>query len=130
MIFTTAEDFQTFGRECSRWLDLFGFSDRDISYEHRKLDPDCWAQTDSDQAARTLVFTLNTEVDTDRPEPIEVIALHEVCEGVLAGLDDLAQGRTWDADTWIGERHAVIHRITHLIRRLSDPAEGGPPNAR
>lgn len=114
---TSPEDFAVFRAEATRWLEILGLMDFDIAIQHAPLSPDACAQTDSRMYGRTAVLTLNSDYDdTYREDPRE-LALHEVCEVLLAPLESLAQARTWDPDTYVSERHAVINRLVNFIKR-------------
>jgi len=111
---TTAQDFETFKKECERWIAFFGLYEYEIYYEHKdnknSLASTCVSENVSDKCC--LVSLSKNWKDLEINDlAVRKTAFHEICEILL-----------WE----IGDKLAIVgynieRLLTHqLIRRLEN----------
>ena len=122
---TTEEDFELFKTECQFWLDLWGMSEFIIQFSHGSamLQPESDACCGTNEIDVTLTFCLAKEIDDSEVEFTQYyiieLAFHEIGEGLLSGLSNLAHEREITHNAIIRAQHVIINKMQNaLLKRL------------
>lgn len=116
---TTNEDFSLFKTECLKWIDFYGLTDWMVGFLHIKDgDTLAWVELDYDNSVATVYFNkewIDNKVFYNEEE-IKLIAFHEVCEILVAQLDNCARSRFGITDEkLLQERHRLIHILENSV---------------
>lgn len=116
---TTKEDFEIFKVECKKWINFFGLTDWMIGFLHVKDGESlAWVELDNDNSVATVYF--NKEwIDNKvfyKEDEVRLIAFHEICEILLAGLDFYTRERfNVSEDGLLQARHKLIHILENSV---------------
>ena len=114
----TKTDFETFKKECEKWIKVFGLLDWDVKYQFAEMEGTagrCIANYVGCNA--TIVFSPEfiTGELTDKRSHIKETALHEVLELLLYPLTSLTGERTFDDGEVTHQTHRVIQRLMKVL---------------
>lgn len=115
----TKKQFKVFRKEALRWLDRFGMKDWSVYFEQKELKgvrAECSFNCVGGIATLSLGTEwneLNDEFVTDKI--IQRTAFHEVCELLLARLNDMTSQRF---NLNEGDVEEEIHRIIRILENI------------
>ena len=115
---TTKADYELFEKEVKRWIDFWGLTEWDVSFNHenpRLKDVD--AGTRYSYADKWVVFGLTDEIhDYEYSKDfVKKCAFHEAAELLIAELVSLCQMRTVTDDDIVRAAHCVIMRLQNRV---------------
>ncbi|MCK9556110.1 hypothetical protein M0R19_08555 [Candidatus Pacearchaeota archaeon] len=122
MIITSKKDFQLYVRECEKWIKFWGLSEWDINYSNVSTDPDKvlgWCSWD----LSGMIVTINLEkkwnnitlTKEEKEECIRTTAFHEVCELLLAKLNDISFKYDVPRRVMTHHSHEIISRMQNSV---------------
>ena len=115
----TKTDFETFKKECQKWVNKLGLHDWDIKYqfvEMKRVSGRCLAN----YVASTATIALNPDFVnadlTDKNTHIKSTALHEILELVLFPITVLVSERSYDEGEVEHQTHRIIQRLMKFLK--------------
>lgn len=117
---TTNKDFELFKKNVNHWVKFFGLNNWKIYLVHedtqKELDAGAWCSWNVEGRAATIGLSIDWGNHTI-PTPYEIkrMAFHEVCEMMLAPMNDLAASRLWDQYSYDSEKHNVIRILENTV---------------
>jgi hypothetical protein len=114
---TNDKDFKIFEKEVRKWQKRFGLTDWDLKIYHEEfLIENALAMCECEHLSRAAKITLNIKWSIPPiKKDIKRYAFHEVCELLLARINDLAYDRFVCADNIEEEKHTIIRRMENGI---------------
>lgn len=109
---TSKKDFDTFVRECQKWINFWGLHSWRVAYRHKKL-PDNNGDADWQRSGRVAVIRLAKDVDSR--DQIKMTAFHEVDELRYGKIRDLAMTRFCTEQDIDEAIHELIRQDENLI---------------
>ena len=112
---TNKKYFEIFKKECQYWIDFFGLTDYRIEFFMSEEINGARGQTEDYKDLMALDITFPTELhDETGIEKIKKTAFHEVCEGMLMRVREMAnQHYNWELVN--KEIHTTIRRLENSI---------------
>ena len=115
----TKTDFETFKKECQKWIDKFGLHDWNVKYQFVKIDG-VSGRCLTSYIASTATIALNPDFVnsniTDKKTHIQETALHEVLEMMLSPLIALVGDRSYDEGEVDHQTHRIIQRLMKFLK--------------
>ena len=113
---TTKTDFDTFKKECEKWIAYFGLMDWEIHIERADL-VEMRAGCLSDYSGKQCFLMLANEWDDGEPRKGEIkfVAFHEVAELLISPLHAMALSRFANNDEIDFHRHSLIRVLENTI---------------
>jgi hypothetical protein len=120
---TTKQDFLAFKTECEKWIGIFGLLGWKFYFQHKddkELDGNTIAYCVFPQDAEDRYLTIGLSVNIDTPVPVtryDILrsAFHEVMEGLLYKIQDLAKDRYVKPAEIREEIHNLIRILEEVI---------------
>jgi hypothetical protein len=109
---TTPKDFQTFIKECQRWIGFWGLHSWRVAYRHRNL-PEDNGDADWNRPGRVAVIRLSKDVDSK--DQLKMTAFHEIDELRFSRIRDLAMDRFCTSKDIDEAIHELIRQDENLI---------------
>jgi hypothetical protein len=109
---TSKKDFDTFVRECQKWINFWGLHSWRVAYRHKRLS-DNNGEAEWQRSGRVAVIRLAKDVD--EKAQVKMTAFHEVDELRYARIRDLANDRTATEDQINEAIHELIRQDENLI---------------
>lgn len=114
----TKTDFETFKKECNKWINKFGLYDWDMKYQFVEMD-DSAGRCVTNYVASAATIVLNPNFSNslvDKATHIKEIALHEVLEVMLSPLTALIGERSYDEGEAEHQKHRIIQRLMKFLK--------------
>ncbi len=113
------KDFVYFKKQCAYWIDKFGLTDWDISYEFGGLEDHNGGGCMANYVACHAIIKLHPSFDDDylisKEQYLKTNALHEVLELLLIPMQILAESREWNYAEYEHQRHRIIQRLSKVL---------------
>ncbi len=118
----TKTDFETFKKECNKWIKILGLYGWDMNYKMEDLDGDR-AHVSGMYEGRLATVFINSDADSfffksgsiTKLNEIKSSAKHEILELFLYRLRAMAFDRNINKDEWNAETHQIIHTLDRLL---------------
>lgn len=120
---TTVAQFKMFQEECLKWQKFFGLMEWKLYFDHCKLDDLC-GQVRFNVVDGVATISMNTEageLGLDNDFMVRQTAFHEICELLLARLEQMA-GQRYDLNELEirEESHRIIRRLENSVFQMED----------
>lgn len=109
---TALKDFETFVKECQRWVDFWGLHTWRVAYKHKKMKENN-GDADWNRSGRVAVIRLSKDIDSK--EQLKMTAFHEIDELRFSRIRDLAMMRFCTEQDIDEAIHELIRQDENLI---------------
>lgn len=114
----TKTDFETFKKECNKWINKLGLHEWDVKYQFVDMngsDGRCYTSYIASSATIALSPSFSNLL-IDKKTHIEGTALHEVLEMMLSPLTALVGERSYDEAETEHQTHRIIQRLMKFLK--------------